>query len=495
MATTITSECINCGACEPECPNTAIYQGAVAWQAPDGTMHPALSDSFFYIVPEKCTECVGFHDREACAAVCPVDCCVPDPERPESHEILLGRARVLHPGTVIPDDAPSRFRSRGAAAVSMGAAAPTPASPPMAPPSPPPPAAGAAAAMSPAPAPPAKAPAARPEAVAAPAEKPAAPTTRAQAVRAASPAPPPAAPVAGPRTFPGELPVDFDELLASLGRSRRRPRSPLALAGLLVLAAGQGVLGAMPAGAKVRLEAAVGDRRFFDAQVATAANVLLNLVLYPLVAGCMAVMSGQASLFASGMHHWILLGVLVAVVETAVRFREGLAGRMAPSVMPLRGALYGLVVQPLGALIARTLGVPEARADVGFDGYYAGREAFDDKRERARRYGEVYRLEEREGAYLLHLEFPRRVPVSSLAGRLDLPADMPDYDYELALESGAFVVHAHVADPRVRKLTGAAAAFPSDFTARVPLREPVTGFRHRCRDKTLEVVLAKTLAS
>ena len=36
----ITSECINCGACEPECPNTAIYQGGVEWQAQDGGMHP-----------------------------------------------------------------------------------------------------------------------------------------------------------------------------------------------------------------------------------------------------------------------------------------------------------------------------------------------------------------------------------------------------------------------------------------------------------------------
>ena len=59
MATMITSECINCGACEPECPNTAIYQGGVEWQAPDGAMHPALSSEIFYIVPEKCTECVG----------------------------------------------------------------------------------------------------------------------------------------------------------------------------------------------------------------------------------------------------------------------------------------------------------------------------------------------------------------------------------------------------------------------------------------------------
>jgi len=92
MATVITEECINCGACEPECPNTAIYQGGVEyeWQ---GKKHPALKTEFFYIVPEKCTECVGFFDQEACAAVCPVDCCVPDPERPESEELLLERAR------------------------------------------------------------------------------------------------------------------------------------------------------------------------------------------------------------------------------------------------------------------------------------------------------------------------------------------------------------------------------------------------------------------
>ena len=116
MATVITSECINCGACEPECPNTAIYQGGVEWQAPDGSMRPALSNDIFYIVPEKCTECVGFYDQEACAKVCPVDCCVPDPERPESEAALLERARALHPDKTIPDDAPSRFKNEGGAA-------------------------------------------------------------------------------------------------------------------------------------------------------------------------------------------------------------------------------------------------------------------------------------------------------------------------------------------------------------------------------------------
>jgi len=135
MSTTITSECINCGACEPECPNTAIYAGGVEWDL-NGQKSPAIAQDIYYIVPSKCTECVGFHDHEACAAVCPVDCCVPDPANPETQGVLLARARTLHPELTIPDDAPSRFlKDTGAAASTVApaaeangaAAAPTPA--------------------------------------------------------------------------------------------------------------------------------------------------------------------------------------------------------------------------------------------------------------------------------------------------------------------------------------------------------------------------------
>src|SRR5258708_13611564 len=86
MSTMITEECINCGACEPECPNQAISQG----------------EDIFVIDPLLCTECVGFHDEEACAAVCPVDCCIPDPNIPESEEALLQRAHKLHPEKPLP---------------------------------------------------------------------------------------------------------------------------------------------------------------------------------------------------------------------------------------------------------------------------------------------------------------------------------------------------------------------------------------------------------
>jgi len=94
MATMITSDCINCGACEPECPNNAIRQG----------------DPVYVIDPLLCTECVGFHDYEACAAVCPVDCCVTDPNNIETEEALIDRARALHPETQIGESFESRFR-------------------------------------------------------------------------------------------------------------------------------------------------------------------------------------------------------------------------------------------------------------------------------------------------------------------------------------------------------------------------------------------------
>jgi len=111
MATVITDECINCGACEPECPNTAIYQGGVEWEL-NGVTHPPISNDIFYIVPEKCTECVGFFDHEACAAVCPVDCCVPNPKDVESEEQLLAKAKVIHPDQTFAAEFPSRFRKK-----------------------------------------------------------------------------------------------------------------------------------------------------------------------------------------------------------------------------------------------------------------------------------------------------------------------------------------------------------------------------------------------
>ena len=54
------------------------------------------SEEFYFIVTDKCTECKGFHDEPQCAAVCPVDCCVPDEDHVESEETLLQKKVWMH---------------------------------------------------------------------------------------------------------------------------------------------------------------------------------------------------------------------------------------------------------------------------------------------------------------------------------------------------------------------------------------------------------------
>ena len=114
MAIIITDECINCGACEPECPNNAIYEGQESWDNSKGTnlkgdvvlpngkkvnseiINSPISDEVYFIVPDKCTECMGFHDEPQCAAVCPVDCCVPDENNVETENELLSKQKFMH---------------------------------------------------------------------------------------------------------------------------------------------------------------------------------------------------------------------------------------------------------------------------------------------------------------------------------------------------------------------------------------------------------------
>ena len=81
MSMVVLDDCINCGACEPECPNTALSQG----------------DTIFMVDASRCTECVGAYDAPKCVEVCPVDgCIVVDPNHIESREQLTAKYEQLH---------------------------------------------------------------------------------------------------------------------------------------------------------------------------------------------------------------------------------------------------------------------------------------------------------------------------------------------------------------------------------------------------------------
>jgi ferredoxin len=73
MAYMISSECINCSACEYECPVRAISPG------------PAQ----FAIDPSTCVECDGYFDVPRCKSVCPVAACSP------AREGYLAKMRAL----------------------------------------------------------------------------------------------------------------------------------------------------------------------------------------------------------------------------------------------------------------------------------------------------------------------------------------------------------------------------------------------------------------
>lgn len=474
MATVITSECINCGACEPECPNTAIYQGGVEWEL-NGAMHPAIAQDIFYIVPDKCTECVGFYDHEACAAVCPVDCCVPDPNIPETEDVLMARARQLHPGEDFPADFPSRFKKDGAPAAEAAPApvvAPATASAPA-------PAAAAPTVAAPTAAAPAAAPvvakAAAP--VGARVEKPLA------GPKVAAPAP------AAPRkekVFAGELPGSFEAAMAKLESRRQGTSGRTKLFTLLA----QPLLGALPYSQKKTIEDAVGDPRVFTAAGATGMNVLHNMILYPAILAVVGALTMDRSIFSQQLNSMIVLGVGIAVLEAVWRMREGVLHALPLDQVVYRGAPYGALLIPLFMPFTRTLRRTGEQGTIPIEGFHDA--TYDDKMERERRYGEVFKLEELGNGYLLTVEFPRRVPPSAMKDELGVADDMPDYDYDLALRNGVFVVKGHVTETNLRKLAAVSPAFPPDFVTNVELSSPVSTFKHRFRGKNLEVVLLKS---
>ncbi len=474
MATIITSECINCGACEPECPNTAIYAGGVDWEL-NGATSPPIAQDIFYIVPSKCTECVGFYDHEACAAVCPVDCCVPDPNNLETEQVLLARAQTLHPEQTFPADAPSRFRKEGGDAPAEAAPANGVA-----------PAAANGAASAPAasaPAAAAPAPAAKPAAPAAAPKPAAAPAAQLNLPKDVGALPGPI----GEKHFAGELEEDFDTVL---GWVDMKPVQTAPIPVQIAMRLAEPVLGAMPDHIKAELEDAVGNPMAFSRARATALNLILNLILYPAILSAFAVVVLGDQVFSQATSGWIALGVLIAVIEAVWRLREGILHAQPASALVYRAAIWGLVLAPVGAVLVRGSRFSRVKRTVGFDGYTT--DFYDDKIERDRRYGTVYTIQEHANAYLVRLEMPRRIPASSLKRLWSLPDEMPDYDYSIALGDAVLTITASVRGEALRRLSYISSSFPADFTTRIDFEEPVASFKHRLRNKVIEIIVIKS---
>ncbi len=468
MATIITDDCINCAACEPECPNTAIYQGDIEYEQ-DGVKHAALSADFFYIVGDKCTECVGFFDEEACAVVCPVDCCVPDPERPESEQLLIERARVLHPDTEFAEGFPSRFSGGGGGDLAAGDSVTGDM------------VSGDSASA---------------DGVAAAAVQTAAPVQAAAPVQVAS----------GSSIGRVEKAVRPGNTVVAWGNPGERSEAELGLGyrevvdmaeepvggvtstlrglGALLLAP---LLGGLGHGPKAAIEAAVGNRAFFNVQTSTALNVANNFILYPLLAMGTGLALG-ARPFTEDDKGWIFIGVVIALLESMVRLRQGLRGTPVAE-MKMGASLYGfplgLLVQPLLERLTET----GSSGAVPVEGFHGGE--FEEKRERQRRYGDVYTIEDLPRGYRIRLELPRVIPPSAIRDELGIGDEMPDYDLSVSVQGDSITVKGSVVDEKLRAIFGVSSSCPADFQTRISLDQPLGGYRQRYSDKLLEIVVLK----
>jgi hypothetical protein len=152
----------------------------------------------------------------------------------------------------------------------------------------------------------------------------------------------------------------------------------------------------------------------------------------------------------------------------------------------------------IGATLRRLLGPlsgrltsdrADSRRSVAFDGYRS--DLYDEKRERDRRYGTVYSVTEAENAYIVSLEFPRRLPISALRNVWNLRDEMPDYGYDLKLEPAAMIIRAGVPGEASRRLAYVSPSFPADFFTRIEFEHPVLGFSHRLDQKVLTIVVLK----
>jgi hypothetical protein len=164
-------------------------------------------------------------------------------------------------------------------------------------------------------------------------------------------------------------------------------------------------------------------------------------------------------------------------------------------IAPRNRPLMRLLARPLIFLLPRKMRARffeervHTERHVAFDGFRS--DFHDDKTERDRRYGTVYTVSEEVNAYLVRLEFPRILPSSALKRTWGLPDAMPDYDYAIGLGDAVLTIRAGVRGEAYRRLSYVSASFPSDFLTRIEFEKPVSAFKHRLRNKVLEIVVFK----
>lgn len=111
--------------------------------------------------------------------------------------------------------------------------------------------------------------------------------------------------------------------------------------------------------------------------------------------------------------------------------------------------------------------------------------------ERRKRYGYANKVEETSSTYKIKMFFPTIVPPSALADKLGLPREMPDYEYDIAIEGMSLIVKGRLRDENILKLTGIVNSFPDRFFKEFILDKQIDRFESEYKDKILWITAFK----
>mgnify|MGYP003429000415 FL=1 len=112
MPMKITKDCTNCSICEIICPYNAIFPAGVNWRKIHNRYFTFCDESLiyddfwsqnhYYVVPDKCTECVGKYPEPICKTGCTKRAIENDHEHWESEEHLFAKKEYLEtmPGLI-----------------------------------------------------------------------------------------------------------------------------------------------------------------------------------------------------------------------------------------------------------------------------------------------------------------------------------------------------------------------------------------------------------
>lgn len=268
------------------------------------------------------------------------------------------------------------------------------------------------------------------------------------------------------------------------------------------LALAMPLLGALPPLLRKEIEDRVQDELYFSGSQAAAFNMVANLFIYSFAAVAL-VFAGGGTIFSLAARVAIFQGLMLASAEAAFRFMGGSLWYRGKQQEFILGAIYTLPVT-IAYSVWRMVQRNQAHLNRSpFTRLWADGSEVGDKRhmadleldrDRKRRYGNVYEIQNTPSQIFIRVEMPRSVPEHPEREKLGLGRAMPHYEYEVKQDGNVVTLRARVPDGEVKRLISRVNSFPPSMRKNFFFEEQIKGYEvsYDAETYTLSIAIQKS---